>query len=62
MGICSLTNVFEKAMIYPVIALWKLEKPIVRKAPEGAFRYFREKFTDLMEGCGKIEEKAIFNL
>ena len=38
-GIFTLTNLFGKAMIYPVIALWKLEKPIVRKAPAGAFRY-----------------------
>ena len=29
----SLTNLFGKAMMYLVIALWKLEKPIVRKAP-----------------------------
>lgn len=29
----------EKDMIYSAIALWKLEKPIVRKAPSGAFRY-----------------------
>ena len=35
----SLTNLFGKATLYPVIALWKLEKPIVRKAPTGAFRY-----------------------
>ena len=35
----SLTNLFGKAKIYSVIALWKLEKPIVRKAPTGAFRY-----------------------
>lgn len=38
----SLTNLFEKAMTYLVIALWKLEKPIVRKAPSGAFRYLYE--------------------
>ena len=62
MGIRSLTNVFGKAMPYLVIALWKLEKPIVRKAPEGAFRYLWDKFTKLMEGGGKIEEKTIFNL
>lgn len=29
----SLTNISGKAMLHPVIALWKLEKPIVRKAP-----------------------------
>lgn len=29
-------------MMYLVIALWKLEKPIVRKAPSGAFRYLYE--------------------
>ena len=29
-------------MTYLVIALWKLEKPIVRKAPSGAFRYLYE--------------------
>ena len=29
----SLTNLFGKAVMYLVIALWKLEKPIVRKAP-----------------------------
>ena len=34
-----MTNAFGKAMIYPVIALWKLEKPVVRRAPLGAFRY-----------------------
>ena len=28
--------------MYLVIALWKLEKPIVRKAPSGAFRYLYE--------------------
>ena len=38
----SLTNLFGKAMTYLVIALWKLEKPIVRKAPSGAFRYLYE--------------------
>ena len=38
----SLTNLFGKAMIYLVIALWKLEKPIVRKAPSGVFRYLYE--------------------
>ena len=38
----SLTNLFGKAMMYLVIALWKLEKPIVRKAPSGAFRYLYE--------------------
>ena len=35
-------NLFGKAMMYLVIALWKLEKPIVRKAPSGAFRYLYE--------------------
>ena len=34
-----MTNAFGKAKICSVIALWKLEKPIVRKAPLGAFRY-----------------------
>ena len=34
-----LTNLSGKAILYLVIALWKLEKPIVRKAPSGAFRY-----------------------
>lgn len=38
----SLANLFGKAMMYLVIALWKLEKPIVRKAPSGAFRYLYE--------------------
>ena len=38
----SLTNLFGKAMMYLVIALWKLEKSIVRKAPSGAFRYLYE--------------------
>ena len=35
----SLTNLFGKVMMYLVIALWKLEKPIVWKAPAGAFYY-----------------------
>lgn len=34
-----LTKVFVEDILYLVIALWKLEKPIVRKVPEGAFRY-----------------------
>ena len=37
----SLTNLFGKAVMYLVIALRKLEKPVVRKAPAGAFRYFQ---------------------
>ena len=37
-----MTNLFGKSMMYLVIALWKLEKPIVRKAPSGAFRYLYE--------------------
>ena len=37
----SLTNVFVEDKLYLVIALRKLMKPVVRKAPEGAFRYFR---------------------
>lgn len=43
MGIISLIKLFEKAVMYPAIALWKLEKPIVRRAPTGAFRYLWEK-------------------
>ena len=30
-----------------MIALWELEKPIVRKAPAGAFRYFIEKVSQI---------------
>jgi hypothetical protein len=37
--IFSLTFSWITIKIYPVIALWKLEKPIVREAPSGAFRY-----------------------
>ena len=39
----SLTNLFGKAMTYLVIALWKLEKPIVRKAPSGSFVIYTNK-------------------
>ena len=55
MGIFSLTNLFGKAKIYSVIALWKLEKPIVRKAPAGAFRYLYKQLVKLMRGGGKLE-------
>ena len=37
-----MTSVFDEDILYLVIALWKLEKPIVREAPSGAFRYFVE--------------------
>lgn len=48
--------------IYPVIALWKLEKPIVRKAPSGAFRYLYKQLVKLMRGGEKLGEKAISNI
>ena len=37
----SLTKEFVEDILYLVIALRKLEKPVVRKAPAGAFRYFQ---------------------
>ena len=58
----SLTNLFGKAMMYLVIALWKLEKPIVRRAPLGAFRYLYKQFVKLMRGGEKLGEKAISNI
>ena len=61
----SLTNLFGKAMMYLVIALWKLEKPIVRKVPAGAFRYkngFLQNSIKLMRGGEKLGEKAISNI
>ena len=36
-----MTNAFGKDKIYSVIALRKLMKPVVRKAPAGAFRYMQ---------------------
>ena len=54
----SLTNLFGKAVMYLVIALWKLEKPIVRKAPSGAFRYLYKQLVKLMRGGEKLGEKA----
>ena len=45
---------FVEDILYPVIALWKLEKPTVRKAPAGAFRYFRGKY----KGGGKMKKKG----
>ena len=62
MGIFSLTNLFGEAKIYSVIALWKLEKPIVRKAPSGAFRYLYKQLVKLMRGGEKLGEKAISNI
>lgn len=58
----SLTNLFGKAVMYLVIALWKLEKPIVRKAPSGAFRYLYKQLVKLMRGSEKLGEKAISNI
>jgi hypothetical protein len=58
----SLTNLFGKAMMYLVIALWKLEKPIVRRAPSGAFRYLYKQLVKLMRGGEKLGEKAISNI
>ena len=55
----SLTNLFGKAMTYLVIALWKLEKPIVRKAPSGAFRYFIGEFLTRKDN---FEEKMFFDI
>ena len=55
MGIFSLTNLFGETKIHSVIALWKLEKPIVRKAPAGAFCYFTDKLVKQMKGDGKLE-------
>ena len=53
-----MTNAFGKAMIYPVIALWKLEKPVVRKAPAGGpFVIFGE-----VQRRRGNEEKRIFNI
>ena len=53
----SLTNLFGKAVMYLVIALWKLEKPIVRKAPAGAFRFFMSQtnifYGHNMNACSK---------
>ena len=46
---------FGKGKIYSVIALWKLEKLIVRKAPAGAFRYYTDKLEKQMKGGGKLE-------
>lgn len=37
-----MTKVVVEDILYLVIALRKLEKPVVREAPVGAFRYFRE--------------------
>ena len=47
-----MTKEFGKAMIYPVIALRKLEKPVVRRAPEGAFRYLWK-----YKGGGEMKKK-----
>ena len=58
----SLTNLFGKAMMYPVIALWKLEKPIVRKAPSGAFRYLYKQLVKWVRDGEKLGAKAIFNI
>ena len=58
----SLTNLFGKAMMYLVIALWKLEKPIVRKASSGAPRYLYKQLVKLMRGGEKLGEKAISNI
>ena len=60
MGILLLTKLFGKIIIYLVIALWKLVKPIVRKAPSGAFRYLYKKSDN--KGGENLGEKAISNL
>ena len=39
-----MTSVLDEDILYLVIALWKLEKPIVRKAPSGAFFLFGVEF------------------
>ena len=58
----SLTNLFGKAVMYLVIALWKLEKPIVRKAPSGPFVIYTNKILKLVRGGEKLGEKAISNI
>ena len=52
-----MTKVIVEDILYLVIALRKLEKPVVRKAPAGAFRYFQES----TKAAGN-EEKRIFNI
>ena len=47
-----MTNSIGMAMVYPVIALRKLEKPVVRRAPEGAFRYLWK-----YKGGGEMKKK-----
>ncbi len=46
-----MTSVLDEDILYLVIALWKLEKPMVREAPSGAFRYFVE------DTRGKMKKK-----
>ena len=46
-----MTSVLDEGILYLVIALWKLEKPMVREAPSGAFRYFVE------DTRGKMKKK-----
>lgn len=55
-GRVSLTEVIVEDILYLVIALWKLEKSIVRKALSGVFRYFGE-----VQMRWKNEGKRIFN-
>lgn len=52
-----LTKVVVEDILYLVIALRKLEKPVVREAPAGAFRYLRE--VQRRRGNG---EKRVFNI
>ena len=58
----SLTKEFVEDILYLVIALRKLEKPVVRKAPAGAFRYLYKQLVKLMRGGEKLGEKAISNI
>lgn len=52
-----LTNLLGKAILYLVIALWKLEKPIVRKAPSGAFRHLYKENCKMMRGGENLGKK-----
>ena len=54
----SLTKKRVEDILYLVIALRKLEKPVVREAPVGAFRYLRGN----AKNDKKNGEKTFFNI
>ena len=49
-----MTKEFVEDILYLVIALRKLEKPVVRKAPAGAFRCFQGS----IRARGKMRKKG----